>query len=181
MFDLKDVCRHLYPNKSFFTFKRGACKSRIDMLNVSGDLVVDRYIQRDIGFSDHDLIGASIFIDSKIVRGPGIWKNNTKHYKDTNFLRGFQTFWKENGLGDRYNVINWWMDFKYKFKKFFIKYSREMINISKRQDQIFENGLFYAAQALEQNPCNQALINNYNQMKKKTCREQNQKNKRENF
>ena len=58
------------------------------------------------------------------------------------------------------------MDFKYRFKLFYIKYSREKLKFQRRHDQILEDGLYNATQALNQNPNSNVLINNYNRMKK---------------
>ena len=46
-FDLKDACRTLYPNGSFFTFRRGSSKSQIDKINFSSELHIESYQQSD--------------------------------------------------------------------------------------------------------------------------------------
>ena len=58
------------------------------------------------------------------------------------------------------------MDFKYKFKLFYIKLSREKLVFERRHDQILESGVQTAVEALGQNPGSTVLINNYNRMKK---------------
>ena len=102
-------------------------------------------------------------------RGPGIWKNNVKYYKDDSFLEDFRTFWDEcinsdpNYSGD---IVNWWMEFKYKFKLFYIKYSKQKLVFQRRHDQVLENSLYNAVQVLNQNPDNKDLVDNYNRIKK---------------
>ena len=168
-FDLKDVCRSLYPNLPYFTFRRGTSKSRIDKICVSSNFSIRNYSHEDTGFSDHMLISSSIVFQSIYERGPGIWKNNVRYYADETFLEDFRVFWNDCvSANDNYsrNIVNWWMDFKYKFKLFYIKYSRQKLMFQRRHDQILEDGLYNATQALNQNPDNRVLVNNYIRMKK---------------
>ena len=123
----------------------------------------------DTGFSDHELIKSSISFSYNFEKGPGVWKNNVKYYKEESFLEEFQLFWTDCiNLGFDYtrNVVKWWLDFKYKYKMFYIKYCRQKIMMQNRHDQVLDGGLFNAVQALNQNPDSSVLINNYNRMKK---------------
>ena len=168
-FDMKDVCRCLYPNSSFFTFRRGVSKSRIDKICVSGNFSVRTYSQENTGFSDHELIKSCIVFSSAYERGPGVWKNNVKYYKDESFLEDFKIFWNDHiksNLNYNRNKVNWWMDFKYKFKLFYIKYSRNKLMLSRRHDQMLESGLYNATITLNQNPNSRVLVDNYNRIKK---------------
>ena len=170
-FDLRDTCRAIYLNTHCFTFrsKRGS-QSRIDKICVSSNLSVRDYTQEVTGHSDHDLIKACIIFESAIDRGPGIWKNNIKHYNDDAFVDKFSDFWQECIGNSRMayvrKKINWWMDFKYKFKLFYIKFSREKLIFERRHNQILEDGLNNALQALTLNPNNTVMVNNYYRMKK---------------
>ena len=168
-FDLKDTCRALYPNSCMFTFHRGGSKSRIDKICVSSGCSTRAYSHVDTGFSDHLLVKSCIVLESIYDRGPGIWKNNVKYYKEDSFMEDFEVFWNEcksSSLVYSRNIVNWWMDFKYKFKLFYIKYSRQKIMFQRRHDQVLEDGLYNALQALNQNPDSTVLVNNYNRMKK---------------
>ena len=95
-FDMKDVCRVIYPSSSIFTFRRGTSKSRIDKICVSGGFSVRTYTQDDTGFSDHVLLKTCIVFKSSYERGPGVWKNNVKYYKDESFLEDFKIFWNDH-------------------------------------------------------------------------------------
>ena len=55
---------------------------------------------------------------------------------------------------------------KYKFKLYYIKYSRQKLLLSRRHDQIMEGALFEAVRALNQNPNSRLFVNNYNKIKK---------------
>ena len=93
-----------------------------------------------------------------------------KYYSDDSFLDKFSEFWYQcidnsRGVYAR-NRINWWMDFKYKFKMFYIKLSREKLVFERRHNQILVNGEQNAANLLRSNPSSSVLINNYNKMKK---------------
>ena len=166
-FDLKDTCRVLYPDAYCFTFRCGERQSRIDKISVSTGFSVREYAHEVTGHSDHDLIKSCIAFESFYEKGPGIWKNNTKYYGDESFLNKFREFWDElvNGQTSRFayarSKINWWMDFKYKFKLFYIKLSREKLVFERRHDQILESGVQIAVDALGQNPGSTVLINNY--------------------
>ena len=85
-FDLKDTCRTLYPNQCLYTFRRGSSRSRIDMIYVTSGCNVFDYKQVDTGFSDHELVSSSLEWEADYERGPGIWRNNVKHYSSTDFL-----------------------------------------------------------------------------------------------
>ena len=64
------------------------------------------------------------------------------------------------------NKVNWWIDFKYNFKLFYIKYSRNKLMLSRRHDQMLESGLYNATITLNQNPNSRVLVDNYNRIKK---------------
>ena len=84
-------------------------------------------------------------------------------------MKDFRAFWndcKNSNFGYSKNIVNWWMDFKYKFKLFYIKYSKQKLMFQRRHDQVLEDGLYNALQALNKNPNSTLLINNYNRMKK---------------
>ena len=167
-FNMKDACRELYPNSSVFTFRRGTSRSRIDKICVSEGLLVRSYVQED-GFSDHELIKVGVQFETGFNRGPGVWRNNVKYYKEESFLEDFRVFWTEcidSNFNYSRNVVNWWMDFKYKFKLYYIKYSRQKLLLSRRHDQIMEGALFEAVRALNQNPNSRLFVNNYNKIKK---------------
>ena len=169
VFDLKDTCREIYPNAVFYTFRRGTSRSRIDKICVSSGFTVQSYCQEDTGFSDHELLKSSILFESTTERGPGIWKNNTKYYKENSFLEDFRSFWNECvNLGSDHarNIVNWWMGFKHKFKLFYIKYCREQLLFQNRHVHILESGLEDAVQALNHNPNSKVLVNEYNKIKK---------------
>ena len=169
VFDLKDTCRAIYPNSIIYSYRRGTSRSRIDKICVSSGFNVQSYCQENTGFSDHELIKSSILFESLSERGPGIWKNNTKYYKEDSFLETFQTFWNECvNLGPDHdkNIVNWWMGFKYKFKLFYIQYCRDQLMFQNRHVHILESGLDDAVQALNHNPNSKALVNNYNKIKK---------------
>ena len=114
-FDLRDVCPVLYPDSTFFTFRRGTSKSRIDKICVSSGCSVRAYSHENTGFSDHELVKADIVFESSFERGPGIWKNNVKYYKEESFLEDFKGFWSDcviSNLDYSKNIVKWWMDFK---------------------------------------------------------------------
>ena len=142
------------------------------MVCISSSFSVREYTHEVTGHSDHDLIKSCIVFESFYERGPGIWKNNTKYYREDSFLDKFREFWDEcvNGSNSRFDYnrskINWWMDFKYKFKLFYIKLSREKLVFERRHNQILESGVQNAVEALGRNPSSTVLINNYNHMKK---------------
>ena len=132
VFDLKDVCRSIFPTQDCFTFRRGISKSRIDAICVSEGFTTRYYKHNDSGFSDHMMVEAEIVYEATFDRGPGIWKNNVKYYKEQDFLGGFTHFWNKrvsDGYGEyRDNVVDWWLKFKYDFKMYYIKLSRDKIN-----------------------------------------------------
>ena len=70
VFDLKDVCRTLFPRTDFFTWRSttAGCliKSRIDMILVSHECTVLSYVQENTGFSDHDLVKSAVSFKSNI-------------------------------------------------------------------------------------------------------------------
>ena len=102
-FDLKDCCRVLFPTKPMFTFhreitesQRELSKSRIDKICVSNVFSVRDYVHENTVFSDHNLIKTCITFDAAYERGPGVWKNNVKYYKEESFLDDFREFWEEH-------------------------------------------------------------------------------------
>ena len=52
-----------------------------------------RNVDQGILCSDHMLVEAEIVYEATFDRGPGIWKNNVKYYKDQDFLGRFTHFW----------------------------------------------------------------------------------------
>ena len=60
VFDLKDVCRSIFPTQDCFTFRRGISKSRIDAICVSEGFTTRYYKHNDSGFSDHMMVEAEI-------------------------------------------------------------------------------------------------------------------------
>ena len=167
---MNDVCRVLHPREIFYTFSQGSSKSRIDMIYVSSQSEIMKYWQIESGFSDHEMICVDLRMKSDLERGPGVWKNNVKYYDTKEFLNKFKFFWDYNFQegSNKYhkNIIDWWLDFKYNFKMFYIKYCREKIQLSKRNDQILEWGLFNAKSALNINPNCPILIAEYERIKK---------------
>ena len=89
-FDLQDVCRKLYPFRSFFSFRRGSSKSRIDHLYISKSCIVDSYQHQDFALSDHDIISTSIVFENTFIKGRGFWRNKTKIYDSENFSTEFK-------------------------------------------------------------------------------------------
>ena len=169
VFDLKDTCRTIYPDSIYYTFRRGTYRSRIDKICVSSGFTVQSYSQEETGLSDHELIKSCILFNSTCERGPGIWKNNVKYYKDDSFEEDFRTFWIEcvnSDIAHDRNLVNWWLKFNYKFKLFYIKYCRQKLLFQRRHEHILENGLDNALQALNQNPDSNSLVNNYIKIKK---------------
>ena len=167
-FDLKDACRTLYPNGSFFTFRRGSSKSRIDKINFSSELHIESYQQSDPCLSDHDLISAFFHFTPNQNLGPGVWRNNIKYYSDEEFLQRFNYFWEiyKNSYERNNNLQKWWQSFKYFFKIKSIRYAKEIAQKEKRESQMREQGLNNLTSLLNCNPFSQSLLNHYSVLKK---------------
>lgn len=104
-FELNDVWRDLHPQQKVFTWSRANSRSHIDFFLVnaglSNSVVSSQILHRTI--SDHDPVLIDINI-SHSPRGPGLWKLNTMHLKNTQFLDTIDTELKKvinetNGLG----------------------------------------------------------------------------------
>lgn len=87
--DLADVWRIHNPNKRVYTWQRGQSMSRIDLFLINTGLlnrVMDVSISH-IPLSDHDPVILKM-ISSEHSRGPGLWKLNTSHLNNKEFLDG---------------------------------------------------------------------------------------------
>ena len=166
-FDLKDTCRTIHPNKKFFTYRRGESKSRIDKICVSEDCTIQTYYQEDICFSDHELVIAKICYTSHYKNGRGVWRNNTKYYSDPDFVQKFEEFFENSKNVQMYhNLPKWWSTFKYKFRSYFINYSKQKCLFEKRDRQMKNQGFHNLIQLLNQNPSSVHLNNEYTKLKK---------------
>ena len=86
------------------------------------------------------LIKTTILYQSSFDKGPGIWNNNVTYYNDKDFLGLFTKFWSDKILEKyglyRDNVINWWQDFKYDFKMYYVRLSRQKLQLSRSSRKI---------------------------------------------
>ena len=132
-FNVKDVCREIYPNKSFFTFSRGGSKSRIDRIYVSPNVTVENYEQSTISVTDHEMIKIDIIFQSNSTKGRGLWRNKTKLYGELDFREKFEAFW-EPWSNQRVSGFShsWWLKTKSKIKKFLLDFE----DIKKNDDEI---------------------------------------------
>ena len=168
-FDFKDSCRTLYPNGSFFTFRRGSSKSRIDKILVSSQIEVNNYQHTETTFSDHVLISTTLQYVPNQNLGPGVWRNNVKYYQDEDFLRLFEHIWeayKTRFHNRNNNLQKWWLNFKYFFKLKSIRFAKEKVLYEKREAQMKEQGLNNLILLLNMNPTSQTLLNQYLALKK---------------
>ena len=116
------MCRELYPCKSFFSFRRGGVKSRIDRFYVTSNVRIESYDQEDFSVSDHDLIKVEFVYQGNSTRGKGLWRNKTKLYGEVDFKEKFSGFW-ESFLCENVSFSQgWWLKAKAKIKKIFVKF-----------------------------------------------------------
>ena len=66
------ACRTLYPRDTVFTFKGLMQKVGLMLYVYHLPLRLKTYTQKDMGFSDHDLIMTKIIFESTFDRGAGI-------------------------------------------------------------------------------------------------------------
>ena len=168
-FDLLDSCRVLYPGVSMFTYRRGTSRSRIDKICVSSNFGISAFCHRDLGFTDHDMIVATLRFTSSYQRGPGVWRNNCSYYGDDNFLDDFKAYWAIDKPFDyckSMNILKWWESMKYNYKLFFIKHCKEKLMLKRREEQMLEGGLHEMVIALGNDPSNRDLVAEYNRRKK---------------
>ena len=88
-YDLIDAWRHIHPNDRNYTWRRNnpLKAGRLDMFFVSDDLL-NRMLNVEIipGYrTDHNAITLSI--QSKQQRGNGLWKLNTSHLTDDDYIK----------------------------------------------------------------------------------------------
>ena len=167
-FDLKDNCRALYPNREFFTYRRGSSRSRIDKICTSSQFVVERYCQQESLFSDHSLIYSTISFHSNFRNGPGVWRNNIKYYGDDDLIQNLTLIWQscKNESSLTSNLQKWWGDAKYKMKLAFIQFSKQKAMFRKRSWQMRDQALHNITIALRRNPNDKKLQKEYSQIKK---------------
>ena len=134
-FNLSDVCRELYPNKTFFSFRRGQSKSRIDHFYTSRNIIVESYQHHEFSSSDHDIISMKLILSNNLInRGKGYWKNRTKLYESEQFLENFEKFWDENlKENNKRSIGSWWVETKFQIKRFLIKMNNEIVE-SKQEE-----------------------------------------------
>ena len=167
-FDLHDNCRIIYPDRIFYTFRRGLSRSRIDKICTSSELVVNDFTQEDTSLSDHDLIMSKITYIPKFDKGPGIWKNNVKYLGDEDLIQNLSLVWNicKNDPSVHTNLPKWWVETKYRIKMSYINFSKEKGVLRKRSAQMREHGLQNIIVALNNNPNDKMLLNEYNRVKK---------------
>ena len=104
-----------------------------------------------------------------MIEGLGFEKTISVSIEMKLFLPEFTGFWNQYILNNYRSYIadkgNWWMKFKYDFKMFYIRYCRRKLTLSRRHDQILENGLYYAVQDINKNPDDKGLFDNYKRIK----------------
>lgn len=86
--DLCDVWRTLNPDERQYTWSRAGSKSRIDMILLSASML-NMVVQCDILYnpiSDHNPLLLLLKITDQI-RGQGLWKLNTSHLSNIQFLK----------------------------------------------------------------------------------------------
>ena len=94
-FDLKDICREIFPIKPFYTFRRGITKSRIDKIYATKNIKAIEYKQESFSLSDHEIVSVEIIYENNCNKGKGIWRNKTKFYEKENFNQNSRHFGKE--------------------------------------------------------------------------------------
>ena len=166
-FDLKDNCRSLYPSEKYFTFRIGSSKSRIDKICTSSQLSVCEYYQQNSCFSNHELICSKISYWSSLNWGRGVWKNNTKLYRDEDLTQALILLWESNkNLPSLHNNLpKWWAEVKYKIKLKFIEFSKYKVVLQKRAAQMQDQGLYNITLALNNRPYDKKLVKEYNTAK----------------
>ena len=167
-FDLVDNCRSRYPNGTFYTYRKGLVRSRIDKICTSSELIINEYSHEDTSFSDHDLVMSKISYVSCFDRGPGIWRNNIKYLGDEDLVQNLSLVWRIC-QGDpivHSNLPKWWQDTKYKIKMTYINFSKQKGVLARRAAQMREQGLQNIIIALNNNPYDKKLATEYTRVKK---------------
>ena len=140
-FDLKDVCRELFPQKNdIFTFTQGLSRSRIDKIIVNKSFCVKSYDHQVIYQSDHDMIISHIQLNQTIEKGFGIWKNNTSIYENDVFRDEFIELWNSwKNLDDTDSPTMFWMSCKKRIKSFLIDIGKILAqkkrNVKEREEE----------------------------------------------
>ena len=173
-FDLKDVCRELFPCKKLFSFHRGTSRSRIDHIFVSKSLIFENYVHNDFSFSDHDIISCDLSLeDFSFVKGKGYWRNSTKIYESDDFVDKFKIFWAKNVMQNNKRYTgSWWVETKFQIKKFLITLTKQ--NFEEKNDEIIglkmslERKKFLASL----NPNSKIVSKNYEDCKKRLAKKQ---------
>ena len=119
--------------------------------------------------SDHDLIIGHLQYTSHFKWGKNRWRNNCGLYKEPGFLEEMRDFWiRESFSVDKNtNIIKWWVNVKYQFKRYAIKKGKELSQVKRRSFQMEQCGLDNLYSAILQNPNNATLHKKYNELKKK--------------
>ena len=174
-FNLIDVCRVFHPNQAKYTFKRkhlqNCVMSRIDRILVSKDFQLVSYDQVDCVQSDHELIHTQLQFQSEVKRGKGVWKNNTKIYKNEKFYEDFEKFWDNLKVKKRAmyynNLKKWWVEVKYEIKMWLIEMGKRTALLERREMNMMRGNLDSLLQRLTQNPTNKSYTKEYFDFKKK--------------
>ena len=95
-FDLKDVCRELYPTKNdIFTYTQGLSRSRIDEIIIHNSFTIKSYDHQVVYQSDHEMVISHIQLDETVEKGYGFWKNNASIFKNDAFKEEFTELWND--------------------------------------------------------------------------------------
>lgn len=123
---LKDKWRDKHPHKRDFTWTRtaGEVASRLDRIYVSNNITHLNQKTIKTVFSDHSIVIAKILIQSKLPRGPGYYKVNTKILSDPEYAINMAHNIENLTLNEHNPNISWDM-FKHKVKQCTIKYSKK--------------------------------------------------------
>ena len=120
-YDLKDVCRSLYPTRDMFTYSQDQIRSRIDKIIVDKSFVVNKFYHEVSNHSDHMMIIAHLHLNHVVEKGFGVWRNNISLFKNEAFGDEFQILWNFWKLTCRTNCpIKFWVQVKRKVKSFLI-------------------------------------------------------------
>ena len=155
-YNLKDVWRLWHTNASEFTWHRpnGSQAYRLDMFWLCF-FFLPLVLSVDIFpffRSDHSYVYLKLSLPTSVHRGPGVWKLNTRHFKDLSFILLVTQFWESWRAEKRsfHNLSAWWDAGKSRLKLLIRNFSRKKASAFCKRISSLERTLYFLDRRAEQ-------------------------------
>ena len=147
-YNLKDIWRVQHPDEQAFTWHRPnhVQASPLDMFWICSFFLSFVLSVNIFPFfrSDHCYVHLNLSLLAGIQRGPGVWKFNCAHLRDSHFILMIVKFWEswQAEKSSSFALSAWWDAGKVRLKQLVRDYSRQQASCFRKHISSLERTLF---------------------------------------